>query len=614
MSGCACRRTFSENAVRSVVLPELNARVYGAAFTGKSSPALLTEFHAAEEPGVWKLLCLHGEVGNRASAYDPITEEELAQSGLDYAALGHIHKASGLKKAGNTWYSWPGCAEGRGFDECGEKTVNLVTLEEDGGCEIRAVPIAARRYEILPVDVSGDDPLLAIITQLPDDTVKDVYRIVLTGDTETAPDVKKLYDNLSDSACMVSLPAAATRTDDWGFFVIRNIPPKEYRIYAYSDGDKDNMYMQGEDFVAFHDTLFTPHRIVRDSIYELLPFDMKDTVACQLRESELQLMMFKETATRQFVKNKGRADEKRGFLKFNAHDVEINSFQIFGIDSSDIITRFNPEKDSLDFWINTSYRLPDSLLITMEYIKTDSLGNLAMTQEDLAVSLNDEQKAELKEKAKTDTLVNVQYDFKNENIEQDGITLRFPDPLAEMHIDSIMFITTNQRNQNDTIPFLFTKDSTEFEVYRLQSSQTYQQGYKYQVVIPESTFIDIYGRKNKANTINLELPDTDRTGSITLNVSGIAGSRYIIELVSPDKRQVYRKFNVEEDTSLYFPYLKEGQYTFRITEDRNRNGIFDSGNLLEKRQPERVILFKMPDGAEIIELPEQTDIEQDLKL
>ena len=189
---------FTENAVRSVVLPELNARVYGAAFTGKNAPALLADFRAAEEDGVWKLLCLHGEVGNPLSPYDPISEEALAASGLHYAALGHIHKASGLQRAGETWYAWPGCPEGRGFDECGEKAVNLVTLDDAGGCELKTASIAARRYEILSVDVTGADPLLAIITLLPDDTVKDVYRIVLTGETESAPDIKKLYANLSE--------------------------------------------------------------------------------------------------------------------------------------------------------------------------------------------------------------------------------------------------------------------------------------------------------------------------------------------------------------------------------------------------------------------------------
>ncbi len=189
---------FTENAVRSVFLPELNTRVYGAAFTSRSAPALLTDFRAAEEPGVWKLLCLHGEVGNPLSAYDPITEEQLAGSGLHYAALGHIHKASGLCRAGETWYAWPGCPEGRGFDECGDKTVNLITLDDAGGCERRTASVAARRYAVLSADITGADPLLSVITMLPDDTVRDIYRVVLTGETEKAPDLKRLYANLSE--------------------------------------------------------------------------------------------------------------------------------------------------------------------------------------------------------------------------------------------------------------------------------------------------------------------------------------------------------------------------------------------------------------------------------
>ena len=188
---------FTENAIRCVPLPELNVRVYGAAFTESHSGALLQGFHAERSEGTLNLLCLHGEVGVKGSPYDPISEQELAQSGLDYAALGHIHKASGLKQAGSTWYSWPGCPEGRGFDETGEKTVNIVELEP-GQCRLRPVSIAGRRYEILRVDVTGTDPLLAIHSSLPDDTVCDVYRVILTGETENAPDLKRLYSNLSE--------------------------------------------------------------------------------------------------------------------------------------------------------------------------------------------------------------------------------------------------------------------------------------------------------------------------------------------------------------------------------------------------------------------------------
>ena len=35
----------------------------------------------------------------------------------------HTHRFGGVQRAGGTVYAWPGCMEGRGFDETGEKGV-----------------------------------------------------------------------------------------------------------------------------------------------------------------------------------------------------------------------------------------------------------------------------------------------------------------------------------------------------------------------------------------------------------------------------------------------------------------------------------------------------------
>ncbi len=188
---------FTSGRIQAVELPELGVRVYGAAFTESRSGPLLDGFRAERTEGVYDLLCLHGEVGVRDSVYDPVTEAALAQSGLDYAAFGHVHKASGLQKAGATWYAWPGCPEGRGFDETGEKSVYLVELEGTD-CRLTPVCVAGRKYQLLRVDVTDADPLLAIHTQLPDDTVRDIYRIVLTGETEETPDLRRLHSGLAE--------------------------------------------------------------------------------------------------------------------------------------------------------------------------------------------------------------------------------------------------------------------------------------------------------------------------------------------------------------------------------------------------------------------------------
>ena len=56
-----------------------------------------------------------------------------------------------------------------------------------------------------------------------------------------------------------------------------------------------------------------------------------------------------------------------------------------------------------------------------------------------------------------------------------------------------------------------------------------------------------------------------------------------------------RSFIVNQDGPVLFPYLKTGNYCIRLTEDRNNNGLVDTGNLLEHRQPEKVRFFKLED-------------------
>ena len=110
---------FTESAVSAFEFPELGCRVYGAAFTGPEARDLLTGF-SAERDGLAQLMVLHGDAVNNQSPYNYISKAEIAGSGLDYLALGHIHAASGLLTEGRTAYAWPGCAMGRGFDELGE--------------------------------------------------------------------------------------------------------------------------------------------------------------------------------------------------------------------------------------------------------------------------------------------------------------------------------------------------------------------------------------------------------------------------------------------------------------------------------------------------------------
>ena len=77
------------------------------------------------------------------------------------------------------------------------------------------------------------------------------------------------------------------------------------------------------------------------------------------------------------------------------------------------------------------------------------------------------------------------------------------------------------------------------------------------------------------------------------------------------KSKILREYVIDSDRSLLFPYLKKGKYSIRITEDINRNGIVDTGDLLKHRQPEKVKFLKK-DDKDAIEIPERSEIEQAL--
>ena len=174
---------FTNARIEAISLRAPECVVYGAAFTGATMPPLLRGFRIPEENKNYvNLMVLHGDAAQADSPYNPITREEIAQSGLSYLALGHTHLRSEPAKAGDVLYAWPGCPMGRGFDETGEKGVYLGTIE-DGDVSVRFVPLSGRRYEIVSVE-AGDDPYAAILDAIPAGASDDIYRIILTGESE----------------------------------------------------------------------------------------------------------------------------------------------------------------------------------------------------------------------------------------------------------------------------------------------------------------------------------------------------------------------------------------------------------------------------------------------
>ena len=111
----------------------------------------------------------------------------------------------------------------------------------------------------------------------------------------------------------------------------------------------------------------------------------------------------------------------------------------------------------------------------------------------------------------------------------------------------------------------------------------------------------------------MSLPTDEKLSTLTLNMTGVQ-KKYIVEIMDEKKSKTLRTNIIESDAVLSFPYLKEGKYHIRVTEDVNRNTIVDTGVLLAHRQPEKVKFLKLGKDDGPLEIKESSEITQDINL
>ena len=425
-----------------------------------------------------------------------------------------------------------------------------------------------------------------------------------------------LYKDHADSAIFLKRPDAAVKTDEWGFFCLRNIQDTVYRMYAIMDENNNNIYEAENEKVAFIDTLIRPVVMVSDSLPELMKYDMKDTLNCLARNTEYELNIFREKPSKQMIVNKERIGERTAYITFMAPYAQVDSIWIKGVPADKLITQFNIVQDSLEIWVNDPKPQPDTLFLNVKYMKTDTLGLLNSFTEEIKLTKPRKSvaaKASKKDIKKEDTTAVFTMDAKPENIEQYGFVMEFKYPLVESAFDSLVFRSVNPRQQESIGKYTVTQDSLNLRKYVIMPSEKLQQGYEYFLKIPHRKFRDINGFYNDSSEVKVTLPSDDKLSTLILNLSGV-NNKYIVDLLNEKRDKTLRSYIITEDVPLTFPYLKAGKYSIRIIEDLNRNGIVDTGNLLEHRQPEKVRFYKLEDGTFLIDIPEMSELEQTIDI
>ncbi len=192
------------------------ALVWGAAFCNQSATIPLEAQLSDRMPN---LLLVHSDLKGK-SGYNPLTAADLKGSGFLYAALGHNHEYSGMRRAGTTIYACPGSPVSVGADDTGRKGFLFGQFGDD--VKFRFIPAGGFEYHNYQIDftkLSDDRMLEQALTALVPKNHKQVFAdVVLHGERRYEPNFPALRKALDTVfLCAKLTDRTTTRRSIWRY-------------------------------------------------------------------------------------------------------------------------------------------------------------------------------------------------------------------------------------------------------------------------------------------------------------------------------------------------------------------------------------------------------------
>ena len=142
------------------------------------------------DPKKKNILMMHGNI-KTITQNGSISIAKLREKNIDYLALGHFHTFTEDKIDERGVWCYPGCLEGRGFDETGEKGFVLLDVEEDKITRL-FVPFSSRVYWNKKVNLEGcmtlEEIKKRIMSEVPSIS-KDILKLTLFGNVSKDTDI-----------------------------------------------------------------------------------------------------------------------------------------------------------------------------------------------------------------------------------------------------------------------------------------------------------------------------------------------------------------------------------------------------------------------------------------
>lgn len=449
------------------------------------------------------------------------------------------------------------------------------------------------------------------------DTMEVSGTVLSASDLEPVKNIQVgLHSDLSDSAFMKKPFDRVSRTDSRGHFSIRGIAPGKYRIYALMDGNQNYLFDSKTEMIAFSDSIIIPameDAMRQDTIWkDSLTIDtIKSVGYTRFLPDDIILRAFKEENDRQYLTRSERDKENHFVLTFSARADTLPTLKGLNFDERDaFIIEKTDRNDSICYWIKDSliYQM-DTLEIQMDYLATDTLDRLVpqtdtlflankltrAEREKLEAKAAEEKEKERKKKEKKGEKIEPEpTKFLTLNVDAPSafdldrnVYLLFDEPVASIDTAAI-HMEIKKDSLWEEIPFLFVSDSVLPRKYEILAE--WEPEKEYQLSIDSMAFKGVYGLHTNKVKQTMKVKKLNEYGTILLNITG-ADSTAVVELLDGSGK-VLRQQRITPQNTADFYYLNPGtKFYIRLFNDRNGNGVWDTGKYSEHLQPEEVYYF-----------------------
>lgn len=454
-----------------------------------------------------------------------------------------------------------------------------------------------------------------------------------------------LYDQSdSVSSFRKKIPKYIAKTDKTGFYTFTNIGPGKYHLFALEDADNSYTYNQPGERIAFYDSLVVPvypeisGTVDLDSIfYEELKDSLK-AVVDTLAESKLPaaqkpeikglsemvlpvtadadsirpgrqapkanmvphyLLLFKEVTRDNFLDDYKR--DQRNTVRLIFSNSVTDSFRVHLLTPRPSrpdwsYMEYSLRRDSISLWITDSLvSKADTMNLQVSYEILDSLQLPVMKTDTLELVYTDPVRSGRRRKAREEKEAEqvvrnftFQMNTSNEFDSFEPIVLEAAEPLEKFDFSKV-HVFQKVDSLEETIPVQPEQDSIRKRKFRIRYPWKFESTYRLQ--IDSAAAVTYTGQVSAPVNQSFTIQKENYYGIIDLHLTRVPGNCIVQLLKNTENEEVVKQSLVEKDGRVELPFIKPEKYKLRLIVDRNKNGVWDTGDLDEWKQPERVVYY-----------------------